>query len=129
MPSIKEDLIGEQFVTGNIRDSVQMYKIFYYPPELPNYPSSKVWLYFNRKDGEKILGTKSLCFNNVENHRNFIINNILYHLYWLERVGSEYKPSTMDIHTFRRKLMEALLLDIRQRTEKVVKEKLEKVIV
>jgi len=112
--SIKEDLIGEQLVKGNLKNALQMYKIYYYPPEV-NYPSSKVWIYFNRKEGEKLLGIKSLCFSNVENHRNFILNNIFYHLYWLEKKSIEYKPTHMEIGMYRMNLLNALILDIKKK--------------
>jgi len=122
--SIKENLTGEQFVQGNLKTALQVYRIFYYPPE-ENYPSSKLWLYFDRKQEGKYLGIKSLCFNNIENHRNFILNNIFCELYWLEKEGIEFKPETMDIHTFREKLLDALFIDLKKkiikRLEKEIK--------
>ena len=121
--SIKDDLIGEQFVKGNLQKGLQTYRIYYYPPEV-NYPTSKVWIYFNRKQDDKLLGIKSLCFSNIENHRNFILNNLLYQIYWLEKQGENFKPTWMDIHTYRMKLFEAVLFDLRTKLLKKVKEKL-----
>jgi len=119
--SLKENLTGEQIVKGNLKQALQVYRIFYYPPE-ENY-SPKLWLYFDRKEKEKYLGIKSLCFSNIENHRNFILNNIYCELYWLEQVGIEYKPSEMDIHTYRLKLLEGILTDLRKKILKKIQEK------
>ena len=115
--SIKTDLIGKQYVKGNIRDSLQVYKIYYYPPE-EGYPTSKVWLYFNREQKDKILGTKSLCFESVENHRNFILNNIIYNLYWLEKKSESYIPTILEIGTFRMRLLDNVLNDLRKKVIK-----------
>jgi len=101
--SIKTDLIGKQYVKGNL-NVPQMYRMYYYPPE-EHFPTDKVWLYFNRdekvfnkkKNQWEYMGIKSLCFDNIETHRKFILNNIIYHLYWLEKKGAEHKPSFMHI--------------------------------
>jgi len=117
--SIKTDLIGEQFVQGNLKEALQVYKIYYYPPE-QEHPSSKVWLYFNRKQDKSYFGIKSLCFSNIENHRNFILNNILYHLYWLEKQLENYRPSFMDSKMYRRKLLNALINDLINKINKKI---------
>jgi len=121
--SIKINLTGEQFVQGNLKQALQVYRIFYYPPE-EGYPSSKLWLYFDRKQEDKYLGIKSLCFSNIENHRNFILNNILSELYWLEQEGMKYKPSEMDIHTYRLKLLDGILIDLRKKVLTKLKERI-----
>ena len=113
--------MGEQFVKGNIQKTLQIYKIYYYPPE-EGFPTSKIWLYFNRKQGDKLLGTKSLCFENVENHRNFIVNNIFSQLYWLEQKGGEFKPGWMDQETYKIKLLEGILTDLRKKILAKVRE-------
>jgi len=118
--SIKKDLIGEQFVKGNMTKGLQVYKIYYYPPEV-NFPTSKIWLYFNRKQDNKYLGIKSLCFENIENHRNFIVNNIFSQLFWLEKEGIRYKPDFMTIDKYKEKLLEGLLLDINKKISMKVK--------
>ena len=120
--TIRENLIGEQFVKGNSRDYLQVYNIYYYPPA-EGFPTSKVWLYFNRKDKEKYLYLKSLCFENIENHRNFILNNLFYHLYWLEKQAAQFKPEWMPIGEYRLKLMDAVLSDVRKKLLAKVKER------
>jgi len=120
--SIKTDLIGEQIVKGNIKESLQIYKIYYYPPEM-NYPEDKVWLYFNRKHNDKLLGTKSLCFASPEQHRSFILNNILYYLYWLEKKSIDYIPNSVPIEEYRRRLMDALFNDLRTKLIGILKER------
>jgi len=121
--SIKENLTGEQFVLGNLKEALQIYKIYYYPPE-QNYPTDKIWLYFNRKEKEKYFGIKSLCFKNTENYKKFIFNNIYSYIYWLEKKGIEYKPKEMNISTFRMALLNDLLVKIRNEIPKRWKESL-----
>ena len=120
--TIKENLTGEQFVQGNLKQALQVYRIFYYPPE-EGYPSSKLWLYFDRKQEGKYLGIKSLCFNNIENHRNFILNNILSHLYWLEKRSEDYLLNTVPISTYRIKFLDSILNDLRKKIMDRWKEK------
>lgn len=115
---IKDDLIGDQFVNGNSKTFLQQYNLLYYHPEI-NYPTPKVWLYlqgkqFNeQKNQYEQRHIKSLCFNNIENHRNFIVNNILYHIHWLIQIGNEFRPDWMTLEEYKIKMTDAVLLDIR----------------
>ena len=118
--SIKDDLIGEQFVKGNLKNFLQTYHLYYYPPEA-EHPSSKVRLSLFGKENGKPRMIRSLFFENIENHRNFIVNNIFYQLYWLEQEGKKYKPEWMPIDEYRRKLMEGVLIDIRKKILNKVK--------
>jgi len=120
--SLKENLTGEQFVKRNLKEALQVYKIFYYPPEA-NYPTDKIWLYFNRKEKEKYFGIKSLCFSSPENHKNFILNNIYAHIYQLTKRAEEHIP---DIEIFRYKmaLLNRLLMEIRKKIPERWQEKI-----
>ena len=119
--SIKEDLIGDQFVPGNIKTFLQQYNIFYYPPE-EHFPSSKVWIYlngkqFNEKTNQNEPRTiRSLCFGNMENHRNFIFNNLFYHFYWLEKqLLSQIDIGGLDIIKYRKRIIDNIIMDLRDR--------------
>ncbi len=105
---------------------LQVYKIYYYPPE-ENFPTSKVWLYFNRKQGDKLLGTKSLCFENIENHRKFILNNLLYNIYILEKRSEGCIPSSIQIGTYRLRLLDAILVELRKEIIEIWKKREEKI--
>jgi len=120
--SIKEDLIGEQFVKGNLKDFLQSYNIFYYPPE-ENFPTSKVWIYLHGKEKEKPRMIRSLCFDNIEVHRRFILNNLLYHIHWLEKEGGKFKPEWMPISEYRKRLMDGVFIDLRKKLLKKLEEK------
>ena len=111
--SIKINLTGEQVVQGNMRDGLQTYKIYYYPKEV-NY-IDKIWLYFNRKEGDKLLGIKSLCFSSTDQHRKFILNNLFSHLYLLEKRSEDYMPQTIEIEVYRKRLLDAVLFDLRKK--------------
>jgi len=121
--SIKENLTGEQFVQGNLKNFLQSYHIDYYPPEA-NYPTDKIWLYLHGKENNEPRMIRSLCFKNPENHRKFILNNIYAQLYLLEKRGIEFKPSEIDIHTYRKRLLDALLVDLRKKILEKYKEKI-----
>ena len=112
--SIKTDLIGEQFVKGNSRKLLQTYHLYYYPPEA-NFPTSKVWLYLDGKENNKPRTIRSLCFENIENHRKFILNNIIYNLYLTEKRSEDYLLSTIPISTYRIKFLDSLLSDLRKK--------------
>ena len=114
MGSIKKDLIGEQFVKGNIKNFLQSYHIYYYPPE-QNFPIDKVWLYLHGKENGQPRMIRSLCFDSIETHRKFILNNLYYNLYLLEKISEEFRPKQMDIHTYRMKLLDAVFIDLRKR--------------
>ena len=112
--SIKTDLFGEQFVKGNMRNILQSYNIFYYPPE-QNFPTDKIWIYLHGKQNNHPRTIRSLCFENTENHRKFISNNIFANLYILEKRLINYS----DIQTtpeYRKRLLEALLSEIKKET-------------
>jgi len=125
--SIRENLIGEQFVKGNMRKILQSYNLYYYPPE-ENFPTSKIWLYLNGKENGQPRMIKSLCFENIENHSNFILNNLFYHLYWLEKKGIDFKPSQMNIDTFRKILLDNLMIGLRAKLISKLKERAIKVL-
>jgi len=97
-----------------MRKILQSYNIYYYPPE-QGFPTSKIWIYLNGKENGQPRTIKSLCFENVENHKNFILNNMFYHLYWIEKKAADFRPSGMDIHTFRKELMNRLMTDLRNK--------------
>ena len=120
--SIKEDLIGKQYVKGNIKNFLQTYNLFYYPPE-EGFPTSKIRLsLFGEEDGKPRM-IRPLYFENVENHRNFIFNNIFYEIYWLEKQAGDFRPSWMPIGEYRLKLMDAILTDLRKKLLAKVKER------
>jgi hypothetical protein len=120
--SIKENLIGKQYVKGNIKNFLQTYNLYYYPPE-ENFPTSKVRLsIFGEEDGKPRM-IRSLYFENIENHRNFIFNNIFYQIYWLEKQAGHFRPSYMPIGEYRLKLMDAILTDLRKKLLSKLKEK------
>ena len=121
--SIKTDLIGEQIVMGNIKNFLQTYHIYYYPPE-ENFPTDKVWIYLDGKADGKPRTIRSLCFDNIETHRKFILNNILYHLYWLEKKGISFKPSFMQVSEFRKYLLDGLMTKLRVKSLESLKEKI-----
>jgi len=124
--SIKEDLIGEQFVKGNLKNFLQTYHLYYYQPE-KDFPTSKVRLsLFGKENGEPRM-IRSLYFENIENHNNFIINNLLYNLYWLEKQGIDFKPDWMPVYEYRKQLLEGLLMSIRKKLIKKTGEKLQKI--
>ena len=112
--TIKTDLIGEQFVKGNSRKLLQTYHLYYYPPEA-NFPTSKVWLYLDGKENNQPRTIRSLCFENIENHRKFILNNIIYNLYLTEKRSEDYLLSTIPISTYRIKFLDSLLSDLRKK--------------
>ena len=74
--------LAEQFVPGNIKNFLQICKIYYYPPE-QGFPLDKVWIYFDGEENKQPRRIRSLCFKNPENHKQFIINNIHAHIYQL----------------------------------------------
>lgn len=112
MGSIKIDLIGEQFVKGNMRNMLQSYNIYYYPPE-QGFPIDKIWLYFHGKQNNQPRTIRSLCFENTENHRKFITNNIFYNLYILEKRLINYDDIQMTPE-YRKRLLESILLEIKK---------------
>ncbi len=121
--SIRTDLIGEQFVKGNMNQGLQVYKIYYYPPE-QNFPTSKIWLYFNRKQGDKLLGTKSLCFESPENHKKFILNNIYANIHHLVKRAEDHIPNGVEVFRYQMALLNDLLIKIRKEIPEMWKEKI-----
>ena len=109
--SIKKDLVGEQFVKGNMR-ILQSYNIFYYPPE-HNFPTDKIWIYLHGTENKKPRTIRSLCFENPENHRKFILNNIYANLYILEKRLISYSDIQMS-EEYRKRLLDGLLSEIRK---------------
>ena len=120
--SIKDDLIGEQFVKGNSRNILQSYQIFYYHPEV-NFPTSKVWIYLKGTENKQPRTIRSLCFENIENHKRFILNNIIYNLYLTEKRCEDYLLSTVPISVYRIKFLDSLLNDLRKKIMERWKEK------
>lgn len=123
MTSIKTDLIGEQIVMGNIKNFLQTYHIYYYPPEA-KFPTDKVWIYLDGKQNGEPRTIRSLCFDNIETHRKFILNNIIYHLYWLEKKGAQFKPTFMHISEFRKYLLAGLFKKLRVKSLESLKQKI-----
>ena len=111
--SIKINLTGEQFVPGNIKNFLQIYKIYYYPPE-KNYPTDKVWIYLDGKENGEPRMIRSLCFKNPENHRKFIFNNIYAHIYQLVKRAEYHIPSHVEIFKYQMALLNDLLIKIRK---------------
>lgn len=106
--SIKRKL-SELFVPGNIKNFLQICKIYYYPPE-QDFPLDKVWLYFDGEENKQPRRIRSLCFKNPENHKQFIINNIYAHIYQLIK-RAEYN-NALSIHIPTMQYQEALLTDL-----------------
>ena len=101
--------LAEQYVPGNIKNFLQICKIYYYPPE-QNYPTDKIWIYFDGEENKQPRTIRSLCFKNPENHQKFIMNNIYAHIYQLlKRV--EYN-NALSNHIPKIKYQEALLTDL-----------------
>ena len=122
--SIKENLTGEEFVPGNLKDFLQSYHIDYYPPEA-NYPTDKVWIYFDGRENGKPRMIRSLCFKNPENHKKFILNNIYAHIYQLVRRAEDHIPNHVEIFKYQMALLNDLLIKIREELPKRWKERLE----
>ena len=106
--SIKTKL-SELFIPGNIKNFLQICKIYYYPPE-QDYPLDKVWLYFDGEENKQPRRIRSLCFKNPENHKQFIINNIYAHIYQLIK-RAEYN-NALSTNIPKRQYQEALLNDL-----------------
>ena len=101
--------LAEQFVPGNIKNFLQIYKIYYYPPE-QDFPLDKVWIYFDGEENKQPRRIRSLCFKNPENHKQFILNNIHAHIYQLLK-RAEYN-NALSTNIPKRKYQEALLNDL-----------------
>jgi len=102
--SLKTDLIGEQIVGfGGFQKILQSYQLYHYPPEV-NIPTDKIRLALIGKENGNFRFIRSLYFDKIETHQRFILNNIIYHLYWLEKKGINFKPEVMPISDFRKTL-------------------------
>ncbi len=101
--------LAEQFVPGNIKNFLQICKIYYYLPE-QDYPLDKVWIYFDGEENKQPRRIRSLCFKNPENHKQFIMNNIHAHIYQLLK-RAEYN-NALSTNIPKRKYQEALLNDL-----------------
>jgi len=121
--SLKTNLIGEQFVPGNIKNFLQIYNIYYYPPE-QNFPTDKIWLYLNGKENGQPRMIRSLCFKNPENYKKFILNNIYAHIYQLVKRAEEHIPNHIEKINYQKALLNDLLIKIREEIPKRWKEKI-----
>ena len=117
--SIKTNL-SELFVPGNIKNFLQICKIYYYPPE-KDYPLDKVWIYFDGEENKQPRRIRSLCFKNPENHKQFIINNIYAHIYQLIQ-RAEYN-NALSSSIPKRRYQEALLDDLLTKTRAEMQKK------
>jgi len=107
--------LAEQYVPGNIKNFLQICKIYYYPPE-QDYPLDKVWIYLDGEENKEPRRIRSLCFKNPENHKKFILNNIYAHIYQLLQ-RAEYQ-NALSINIPKRKYQIALLDDLLTKTRK-----------
>jgi len=124
--SIKTNLTGKQYVPGNIKDFLQVYQIYYYPPEV-NFPTDKIWIYFDGEEKGEPRRIKSLCFKNPENHKKFILNNIYAHIYQLVKRADNCIPNHIEIRKYQMELLNDLLMKIREEIPKKWKEDMIKV--
>ncbi len=114
--------LAEQFVPGNIKNFLQICKIYYYPPE-QNFPTDKIWIYFDGEENKQPRRIRSLCFKNPENHKKFILNNIHAHIYQLIK-RAEYN-NALSTHIPKREYQEALLNDFLIKARIEIKKKFE----
>ena len=114
--SIKTKL-SELYVPGNIKNFVQICKIYYYPPE-QEYPTDKIWLYFDGEEKGEKRRIKSLCFKNPENHKKFIINNIYAHIYQLIKRAGDRIPNHIEKIKYQKALLDDLLIKAKKETLK-----------
>ncbi len=119
--SIKTKL-SELLVPGNIKNFLQICKIYYYPPE-QDFPLDKVWLYFDGEENKQPRRIRSLCFKNPENHKQFILNNIHAHIYQLLK-RAEYN-NALSTNIPKRRYQEALLDDLLIKIRVEIKKKFE----
>lgn len=119
--SIKQSLTGEQFVPGNIKNFLQVYQIYYYPPE-QNFPTDKIWIYLDGKEDGKPRMIRSLCFKSPESHKKFILNNVYAHIYQLVKRAEKCIPNTVEITRYKMLQLNDLLNNIRNEIPKRWKE-------
>ncbi len=105
---------------GNIKNFLQICKIYYYPPE-QDYPLDKVWLYFDGEENKQPRRIRSLCFKNPENHKQFIINNIYAHIYQLIKRAEYNNALSTNIpkRKYQEEYLDYLLREIRGFAHKV----------
>ncbi len=114
--------LAEQYVPGNIKNFLQICKIYYYPPEA-KFPTDKIWIYFNGEENGERRTIRSLCFKNPENHKKFILNNIHAHIYQLVKRAENNNALSTNIPI--RKYQEALLDDFLIKARIEIKKKFE----
>lgn len=112
--SEKIDLTGEQIVMGNRTEQLQLYQIFYYPPEKTEdekrVDKTAVYFYLKEKDKEIKLARRSVYFAEIPQYRHFIINNIKAYFNWLDK---RIKPA-MPRSEYRKEMLIGLLEDIKE---------------
>ena len=113
--------LAEQFVPGNIKNFLQICKIYYYPPE-QDFPLDKVWIYFDGEENKQPRRIRSLCFKNPENHKKFIFNNIHAHIYQLVKRAEEHIPNHVEVLKYQMALLNDLLIKIREEIPRKWKE-------
>ena len=109
--------LAEQYVPGNIKNFLQICKIYYYPPE-QDFPLDKVWIYFDGEENKQPRRIRSLCFKNPENHKQFILNNIYAHIYQLLKRAADVIPEVQ-----KSRYQNALLDDFLMKARKEIKNK------
>jgi len=120
--SIKKDLTGKQYVPGNIKDFLQVYRILYYYPEA-NFPTDKIWIYLDGEENGQPRMIRSLCFKNPENHQKFIMNNIYAHIFQLIQRAGDHIPEVQKSR-YQMALLNNLLVKIRGEISKKFKEEI-----
>ncbi|GAF84412.1 unnamed protein product, partial [marine sediment metagenome] len=113
--SEKIDLTGEQIVMGNRKDQLQLYQIFYYPPEKTEkekrVDKTAVYFYLKNKEGEgKPYARRSVYFAEIPQYRHFIIDNIKAYFNWLDK---RIKPA-IPRSKYRQDMLIGLLQEIKE---------------
>jgi len=113
--SDKVSLTGEQIVMGNRTEQLQLYEIFYYPPETVGNQKrvDKIAVYFflKDKDNNKAYAPRSIYFAELPQYRHFIINNILAYFDWLDNRIDPIIPKSQ----YRTLMLANLLSEIKEK--------------
>ena len=118
--------LAEQYIPGNIKNFLQICKIYYYPPE-QNYPTDKIWIYFDGEENKQPRTIRSLCFKNPTNHEKFIMNNIHAHIYQLVKRAEDHIPNHVEIFKYQMALLNDLLIKIRKEIPEMWKKDMQQI--